>query len=147
MPSDLPPGAEKSGRAAPAALPAKEHGGEVDAGERPRSTPLACDLCGNARTRDERHRLVWERDPDTRLVLAELCRGCATVADPLLELHGGRGREAIELVREIRASPPPRPTVQPRVLGFTARGLLYLLIAIASFVLVTLVTSWGLGAP
>jgi hypothetical protein len=99
-------------------------------------------VCGRARPRDERHRLVWERDPATRLVLAELCRDCATIADPLLELYGGRGREAIRLVQEIPASPPPR-TAQPRVLGHAARGALYLLIAVAAFLLVTLVTSRG----
>jgi hypothetical protein len=71
-----------------------------------------------------------------------LCRDCATFADSLLELYGGRGRDAISLVQEIRASPPPR-TVQPRVGGYAARGVLYLLIAVASFVLVTLVTSRG----
>jgi hypothetical protein len=85
---------------------------------------------------------VWESDPDTRLVLAELCDDCATRADPLLELYGGRGRDAMRLVQEIRASSPPR-TVQPRVLGYTARGIVYLLIAVASFLLVTLVTSRG----
>jgi hypothetical protein len=63
-------------------------------------------------------------------------------ADSLIELYGGCGRGTIGLVQEIRASPPPR-RAQPRVLGWTARGVLYLLIAIASFVLVTLVTSGG----
>ena len=145
---DLPSGAERSGRAASAALPPKAQvrsarpGGEVGADHRPTSNRLACDVCGFARSRDERRRLVWESDPATRLVLAELCRDCATFADRLLELYGGCGREAITLVQEIRASPPPR-TVQPRVLGYAARGVLYLLIAVASFLLVTLVTSRG----
>jgi hypothetical protein len=145
---DLPPGAERWGRAASAALPPKEQvrwarpGTEVGAGHRPTSNCLACDVCGRARTRDERHRLIWERDPATRLVLAELCRGCATIADPLLELYGGRGGDAIRLVQEIRASPSPR-RVQPRVLGYTTCGILYLVIAISSFLLVTLVTSGG----
>jgi len=145
---DLPPVAERSGRAASAALPPKEPvrsirpRGELGAEHRPTSNRLACDLCGYARTREERHRLVWDRDPATRLVLAELCGDCATLADPLLQLYGGRGREAIRLVQEIRTSPPPR-TVQPRVLGFAARGMLYLLIAVAAFLLVTLVTSHG----
>jgi hypothetical protein len=145
---DLLPEAESSGRAASAALPPKDQvrsarpGDEVGADHRPTTGRLACDVCGSARTRDERYRLVWERDPATQLVLAELCRDCATFADPLLELHGGQGRDAISLVQEIRASPPPR-RAQPRVLGYTARGILYLLIAIGSFLLVTLVSSGG----
>jgi hypothetical protein len=145
---DLSPEAEGWGRAASAALPPKEQvrsartGGKLGADHRPTDNRLACDVCGRARTRDERHRLVWQSDPAARLVLAELCRDCATIADPLLELYGGRGCDAIRLVQEIRASPPPR-RVQPRVLGYTTRGILYLVIAIGSFLLVTLVTSGG----
>jgi hypothetical protein len=145
---DLPPGAERWGGAASAAPPTKEQvrsartGGKLGADHRPTDHRLACDVCGRARTRDERQRLVWESDSVTRLVLAELCHDCATIADPLLELYGGRGRDAIRLVQEIRASPPPR-AVQPRVVGYTARGMLYLLIAVASFLLVTLITSRG----
>jgi hypothetical protein len=150
MRSDLPSGAERSGRAASAALPppkelvpaARARGEASGAAHRPTSKRLACDFCGRARTRDQRHRLVWESDPATRLVLAELCRDCATFADPLLQLYGGCGREAISLVQGIRASAPPR-TVPPRVFGYAARGVLYLLIAVVSFLLVTLVTARG----
>lgn len=145
---DLRPVAERPARAASAALPPKEQarsarpGGEVGGDHRPTSNRLACDVCGCARIRDERHRLVWESDPSTQLVLAELCPDCAAFADPFLELYGGRGRDAIRLMQEIRAFPPPR-TVQPRVLGYTARGVLYLLVAVASFLLVTLLTLRG----
>jgi hypothetical protein len=145
---DLPVGAEGPGRAASAALPPTERirsaraEGEAGAEQRPTSNRLTCDVCGGARSRDERYRLVWASDPATRLVLAELCRGCATFADPLLVLYGGQGRDAIRLVEEIRAEPPPRAP-QLRVLGFTARGILYFLIATASFLLVTLVTTRG----
>jgi hypothetical protein len=143
---DLHPEVEKLGRAASAALPAIDQvrsarlGREGDANHRQSSTCLVCDVCGSARPRDERHRLVWERDPGTRLVLAELCRGCAAGADPLLQLYGGRGREAIRLVAEIRVSPPARKA-PPRVFGYAARGIVYVLIAMAAFVLVTLATS------
>jgi hypothetical protein len=145
---DLLVRAERPGRAASAVLPPIEQiraaraGGEADAEHRPTSNRLTCDVCGCARIRDERYRLVWTSDPATRLVLAELCRGCATFADPLLVLYGGQGRDAIRLVEESRAAPRPRAP-QLRALGFTARGILYLLIAIASFLLVTLVTSRG----
>jgi hypothetical protein len=130
MALDLRPLAERPGRAASAALPPVAQ------------VPLCCDMCGCARPRDERDRLVWESSPATRLVLADLCGDCARSADSLLELYGGRGRNGISLVHEIHGSPPPR-SVQPRVLGSFARGVLYLLIAVASFVLVTLVTSGG----
>ena len=124
MQLELRPEAERAGRAASRALPA---------------THLVCDVCGSARPRDERHRLVWEHDLGTPLVLAELCRDCATSSDPLLELHGGRGRAAITLLREARLSRSPR-RVRPRG---RARGVVYLLIAVACFVLVTLATSRG----
>jgi hypothetical protein len=147
---DLPPRAERSGRAASAVAVLPPRGQvrsarpekQVGADHRPRPDRLVCDVCGFPLTRDERHRLVWESDPATRLVLAELCRNCATFAGPLLELYGGSGREAIELVQEIRASPAPR-TVHPRVLRYPAHGVLYFLIAVASFLLITLVTSRG----
>jgi hypothetical protein len=71
-----------------------------------------------------------------------LCRNCAASVDPLRELYGGCGRDAIRLVQEIRASPPPR-AVQPRVLGYAGRGVLYVLIAVAAFLVVTLITSRG----
>lgn len=128
----------ETGRAAPAALPAT-----LAADSRPATTRLACDVCGGRRRRYERHRLVWEPGRDTRLVLADLCGGCATLDDPLLDLYGGSGREAIRLVQEIRPSPPRQPRVRPRVVGLAARAGVYLLIAIAAFFLVTLVTSVG----
>jgi hypothetical protein len=86
--------------------------------------------------------LVWESELAPGLVLAELCRHCATQADPLLELCGGRGRDAIGLVKEVDSALPTR-AAQLRVLGFTAHGILYLLIAIAAFLLVTLATTRG----
>lgn len=144
---DLPPVAERTGRAASAPLPRNEPvravraRGEAGGGQR-RSNRLACDVCGGTRTRDERHRLVWESGLAPGLVLAELCRRCATQADALLDLYGGCGRDALGLVQEVHAAPPPR-AARLRVLGFTARGVLYLLIALASFLLVTLVTSRG----
>src|SRR5262245_62553567 len=66
---DPPLGAEPSGRAATAALPAKDAGARLDADHRPTSTCLTCDVCGRARDRNERHRLVWDLDPGTGLVL------------------------------------------------------------------------------
>lgn len=145
---DLPLQAERSGRAAPAALPNKKQvrslrpGGRTGPDHRPTSGRLACDFCGRARTRDERNRLVWDNTLAPGLVLAELCRRCATQADLLVELHGGCDRSATTLVQESRAALPPR-TAPFRVLSFTARATLYVLIALTAFLVVTLVTSRG----
>jgi hypothetical protein len=144
--------AEKSGRAASAALPHQRRGRSA----RPhaaiaahdRLTPnLTCDFCGSPRTRDERNRFVWENTLAPGLVLAELCPRCAGQAHPLLELHGGRARN-IKLVRESRVATPTRTrtrtrTAELRALGSAARGTLYLLIALASFLLMTMLTSRG----
>ena len=96
----------------------------------------ACDFCGGALRREERHRLIWESPFQAELVLADLCSRCATKADTLLKLYGGRGRESIALVQEVRPSARPH-----RVVGFLARGALYLLVALAFFLIVTLVSS------
>ena len=95
-----------------------------------------CDFCRGALQREERHRLVWESPFGADLVLADLCSRCATRAETLVELHGGRGRKSIALVQEVRPSARPH-----RVVGFVARGALYLLIALAFFLIVTLISS------
>jgi hypothetical protein len=102
---------------------------------RPSAHP-ACDFCRGALGREERHRLVWESPFPAELVLADLCSRCATSAETLLELYGGRGRESIALVQEVRPSARAH-----RVVGFLARGALYLLIALAFFLIVTLISS------
>jgi hypothetical protein len=83
---------------------------------------------------------VWAGPAGTELVLAEPCQRCANQADRLLALYGGRGRHAVRLVRVgSRSMPPTVP--RHRVSGFATRGLVYLLIAIAAFLLVTLINS------
>jgi hypothetical protein len=124
--------AERSGRAASAALPLPAESGMNAAV----SGSPACDFCRGALSREERHRLVWESPVPAELVLAELCSRCATSAETLLELYGGRGRQSIALVQEVRPS-----ARAPRVVGFLARGALYLLIALAFFLIVTLISS------
>jgi hypothetical protein len=83
---------------------------------------------------------VWAGPDGTELVLAEPCQRCASQADGLLARYGGRGRHAVRLVQ---AGPPCTPLTAPRhrVSGFATRGLVYLLIAIAAFLLVTLISS------
>lgn len=110
---------------------------QPEAAEPPRpAAHAACDICRGALAREERHRLVWKSPLPTELVLADLCSRCATSAETLLELHGGRGRRSIALVQQVRPSARPH-----RVVGFVARGALYLLIALTFFVIVTLVSS------
>jgi hypothetical protein len=101
-----------------------------------------CDMCGAARARSDRQRFVWDTGFGTEVVLAELCRDCAGQADRLLEIYGGHGREAISVTR-----PDPvsiRETALGRtVRGIVLRGLVYMLVALAAFVVVTALTSRG----
>ena len=97
-----------------------------------------CDLCGGARERSERHRLVWDAGLGTELVLAELCRRCAERPGSLLEAYGGRGRDALKVTHvHVGRETEPGHTVR----GIILRGLVYILIAIAAFVVVTSVAS------
>lgn len=97
-----------------------------------------CDLCGGARERSERHRLVWDAGLGAELVLAELCRRCADRPDPLLEAYGGRGRDALKVTHvDAAREAQPRHTM----VGIILRGLVYVLVALAAFVVVTSVTS------
>ena len=95
-------------------------------------------MCGGARERSERHRLVWDTGLGTELVLAELCRRCADRPGRLLEVYGGRGHDALRVIRV-----PTAREVQPRrtMGGIILRGLVYVLVALAAFVVVTSVTS------
>jgi hypothetical protein len=82
---------------------------------------------------------VWAGPDGTELVLAEPCQRCASQAGGLLELYGGRGRHAVRLVQagnRIQLTVP-----RHRVSGFATRAFVYLLIALAAFVLVTLISS------
>jgi hypothetical protein len=97
-----------------------------------------CDLCGGARDRSERHRLVWDAGLGTELVLAELCRRCAERPDRLLEVYGGRGRDSLK-VTHVHVARETEP--RHRMVGIILRGLVYILVAIAAFVVVTSVTS------
>jgi hypothetical protein len=82
---------------------------------------------------------VWAGHDGTELVLAEPCKRCASQADDLLELYGGRGRHAVKLVQVGHRTSLTGP--RHRDSGFATRGLAYLLIAVAAFLLVTLISS------
>jgi hypothetical protein len=95
-------------------------------------------VCGAALTRGERRRIVWDTGLGGDVVLADVCRRCAADGDRLLELHGGHGRSAMRLTHP--AAAPETGPVQ-RVSGMVLRGVLYALIALAVFLLVTFVTA------
>ena len=97
-------------------------------------------MCGAPRARAERRRLVWNSGLDGELVLADLCGRCTGQVDRLLEMYGGYGRNAVRLTQEEPVSARKAATVQ-RLGGFVVRGLLYVLIALAAFVVFTVVTS------
>ena len=101
-----------------------------------------CDLCGAPLVRAERRRLVWDSGVGGDLVLADLCAACASESDRLLQLYGGRGRDRVRLVQEVTAHAAAEAPLR-RIGGVTIRVLAYILIALAAFVVVTLVTSRG----
>jgi hypothetical protein len=101
-----------------------------------------CDVCAAPRPRGERRRLVWDSGLGGDLVLADLCGRCAAEVDRLLELYGGHGRNAIRLTQADAVSVRERAPVR-KVGGIAVRGLFYLLIALASFLVVTFVTARG----
>jgi hypothetical protein len=101
-----------------------------------------CDLCGAPRARGERRRLVWDSGLGGELVLADLCGSCAAEIDRLLVLYGGHGRSAMRITQADAVSEPERAPAW-KVGGIAVRGLLFLLIALASFLVVTFVTARG----
>jgi hypothetical protein len=100
----------------------------------------ACDVCAAPRSRRERLRLVWNSGVDGDLVLAELCARCASESEQFLVINGGRGRDAIRLTQDGSVS-GVEPAAVRRVGGVFVRGLVYVLIAMTAFAVVTLVTA------
>ena len=114
---------------------------EAERSELHRDTALAtCDFCGGPRANSEQQRLVWDSGRDGELVLAELCAQCAGQADELVAVFGGRGREAMRLTQRFAASPAARKPVR-RVGGVAVRGVVYVLVAVVAFLVVTFLTA------
>ena len=127
--------AERSGRAASAALPLRAES-RMNAAVSGSPRAPSCDFCRSPLPRGERHRLVWESAAlDSELILADLCSRCATA-------YGSGSRSvrptAVRLVQEVRPSAAPS-----KVVGVIARGAFYLLIAFAFFFIVTLISSYA----
>jgi hypothetical protein len=101
-----------------------------------------CDICGRPRTRSERQRLVWDSGFGIELILAELCRECAARPDGILEMYGGPRNSALRVTEAAPASKRDAASVRA-IRGMVLRGLLYVLVALAAFVVVTAVTSRG----
>jgi hypothetical protein len=70
-------------------------------------------------------------------VLAELCGRCAERPDRLLEVYGGRGHDALRVTHVHGREAQPRHTMR----GIILRGVVYVLVALAAFVVVTSITS------
>jgi hypothetical protein len=84
--------------------------------------------------------LVWDSGLGIDLVLAELCRDCAGQPDRLIEIYGGRGHGALRVTRADAAS--ERETAPGHTIrGIALRSLVYVLVALAAFVVVTMLTS------
>jgi hypothetical protein len=81
--------------------------------------------------------LVWDSGLDGELVLAELCAGRA---DELVAVFGGRGREAIRLTQPVAVTPAERTPIR-RVGGVVVRGVVYVLVAVVAFLVVTFLSA------
>jgi hypothetical protein len=83
---------------------------------------------------------VWDAGLGTELVLAELCGRCAERPDRLLEVYGRRGHDALRVTStRVHAARKAQPRHTTR--GIVLRGLVYVLVALAAFVVVTSITS------
>jgi hypothetical protein len=101
---------------------------------------FACDFCGAGREKAKRIQLVWLVERGNEVVLADLCERCATRQDRILRRYGGRGRDAMT----IREPPPPPPAwirLADRTELALLRGVLYVMIAVVFFFIVTYVTA------
>jgi hypothetical protein len=83
---------------------------------------------------------MWETEGGDELVLADLCARCAARGDRLLDVYGGRARASMRLA-ESDAADATVPSLVGRVSGVLIRGAVYVLIALAVFFVVTLLTA------
>jgi hypothetical protein len=100
----------------------------------------ACDFCGAAYPKGQRRRLLWQTEGGDQLVLADLCARCASHADRLLEVYGGRGRASMRVTGPATTDAIPVALVR-RASGVLLRGAVYVLIALVTFFVVTLIIS------
>jgi hypothetical protein len=70
--------------------------------------------------------------------VADLCRRCVSQAHRLLEVYGGTGSASLHITHAAEASARPLVFVR-RGSGVIARAVLYILIALATFFVVTLI--------
>jgi hypothetical protein len=101
---------------------------------------VICDFCGVASARSERQRLMWETEADGELVLADLCARCASDADRLLDAYGVRGRASLRVSRPGTAEATGLMLLR-RTSGALIRTAVYVLIALATFFVITLITA------
>ena len=83
---------------------------------------------------------MWETETGAELVLADLCPRCTSNADRLLDLYGGRGRASLRVAGPSREAGIPVRILR-RTTGATLRAAFYVLIALATFFIVTLITA------
>jgi hypothetical protein len=85
---------------------------------------------------------MWETQTAEDFVLADLCARCASDAGRLLDIHGGRGRASMRVLEPVKGEATAPPLMR-RASGVLVRAALYILIALATFFVVTLLTSRG----
>src|SRR5436309_14385329 len=109
--------AERSGRAASAALPLPAES-RMNAAVSGSSRAPSCDFCRSILPRGEPHRLVWESAALAgELILADLCSRCAAEAFGSAPAYLPARLDAVRLVHVVRHSAAPSI-----VSGFIARG-------------------------
>jgi hypothetical protein len=117
-----PPGDQVAGSAAPGGV-----------------AVFRCDFCAAGCAKSERRRLIWETESDGELVLADLCPRCASEPDWLLETYGRRGGTSLRVTRPATAA--TGFIFLRRTSSVVVSAAVYLLIALATFFVVTLITA------
>jgi hypothetical protein len=102
---------------------------------------IKCDFCNAACARTERRQLIWQTEADGDFVLADICPRCASGSGRLLEAYVGRGRQSLRLAGHTGHGTATGGTVVHRASGALARAAIYVLIALATFFVVTLITA------
>jgi hypothetical protein len=83
---------------------------------------------------------MWETEAGEEFVLADLCVRCASAAGGVLDVYGGRGRASMRVLQPLKGE-VTAPALIRRASGVLVRAALYILIALATFFVVTLITS------
>lgn len=83
---------------------------------------------------------MWQTEADGELLLSDLCPRCASDADRLLGAYGGRDHASLRIAGPATADAAGLMLLR-RTSGAAVRAAIYVLIALATFFVVTLITA------